>query len=74
MSRNAPLRKVVGTIQVKHGNSLLPITKEVYECGHIYNPKQDIVGITSASKRRCNGCLIGKKPDLTQEQIEAIKI
>lgn len=41
-----PLRKIVGT----------NAGKEVLECGHEQRPREDFVGVTNASRRRCDYC------------------
>ncbi|MCY9226020.1 hypothetical protein MOF05_21495 [Bacillus haynesii] len=73
VNRN-PLRKVIGTIQVKSSpGALYSIPMEVYECGHYAPTKQDIIGEYEAVRRRCAKCGSGKPPQLTNLEIEQIK-
>jgi hypothetical protein len=45
-----PLRKVV-SVEYKAG-----VPFETYECGHVEIAKQDLMGYTNASRRRCRKC------------------
>lgn len=59
VNRN-PLRKVIGTIQVKFSSdALYSIPMEVYECGHYAPTKQDIIGEYEVVRRRCAKCEVG---------------
>ncbi|QII26915.1 hypothetical protein G3M81_23260 [Bacillus paralicheniformis] len=69
-----PLRKIIGTIQVKISpDGIYSITMEAYECGHYAPPKQDIVGEYVSVKRRCAKCGSGKPSQLTILEMEQIK-
>ncbi|MBW7632584.1 hypothetical protein K1I48_03660 [Bacillus licheniformis] len=73
VNRN-PLRKVIGTIQVKFSSdALYSIPMEVYECGHYAPTKQDKIGEYEVVRRRCAKCGSGKPPQLTNLEIEQIK-
>lgn len=37
---------------------------DVYECGHVRPPKQDIYGPTNAVRRRCGMCRDGRPADI----------
>lgn len=57
--RTAPLRKVIGTLQVEAGEYLgemLYYTHELYECFHHEMPRQDFIGDYHAERRRCGQC------------------
>jgi hypothetical protein len=56
-----PLRKILGTrmvpLKLADGrDSEYSILHEVLECGHTMRPREDFVGETNASKRRCTQC------------------
>jgi hypothetical protein len=51
----APLRKIVGY----DGH------REVLECGHTQNPREDFIGETNAVRRRCQKCAAGSPPNAT---------
>lgn len=58
----APLRKVIGHIQIEAGYHeatcmTLYYTHELLECFHHQMQKQDIYGPTNATKRRCHACV-----------------
>ncbi len=60
--RKAPLRKIIATDILPVGvgtiyEASVSILQEVYECGHVSLPKEDIYGRTNAVKRRCMDCL-----------------
>lgn len=48
--RNAPLRRVVEVVPGEYGRL------EVLSCGHSMRPRSDMIGETSASRRRCLEC------------------
>ena len=57
--RNAPLRKVIGTLQVEAGEfmgEMLYYNHELLECFHHQMPKQDFIGEYHAARRRCGQC------------------
>lgn len=49
--RLGPLRKVVAEFHDENG-----VQRERLECGHVINRKQDAVGYTNATRRRCRYC------------------
>ncbi|MCM3227525.1 hypothetical protein [Terribacillus saccharophilus] len=75
MRTNAnPLLKIIGTILVKISpDSTVKLKKEVYECGHYAEPKQDIIGEYAAVKRRCHKCKLEKPAQLSSSEIERVK-
>lgn len=55
----APLRKVIGHIQIEAGEfrgEMLYYTHELLECFHHQPQKEDIYGPTNAARRRCLQC------------------
>jgi hypothetical protein len=57
----APLRKVIGHIEIEAGYSedlcgMLYYNHELLECFHHQAQKQDIYGPTNAARRRCLQC------------------
>lgn len=53
-TRFAPYRKIVG----EEPDERHPIlTNEVLECGHRQRPREDMIGRTYPSRRRCVACL-----------------
>jgi hypothetical protein len=46
-----PLRRVVGEETTERG-----VVVEVLECGHRVHPREDFIGRTYATKRRCARC------------------
>lgn len=58
--KHAPLRKVIGTLQVEAGEyrgEMLYYTHELLECFHHQMPRQDFMGEYHAERRRCGACL-----------------
>jgi len=63
-----PLRKIVGTkmvpIMIGDKPSQYEVLHEVLECGHTMRPREDFVGETNATKRRCRQCFQENKPEV----------
>lgn len=60
-ANTAPLRKVIGELQVEAGEfqgEMLYYTHELYECFHHEMPKQDFIGDYHAVRRRCRQCAV----------------
>jgi hypothetical protein len=75
-TNKGPLRKIIAyPVALPSGIGLFPSDKwgtgtlgfEVYECGHVDLPKQDIYGDTFAVRRRCRFCRDGKPQHVTIE-------
>jgi len=57
-----PLRRVLGLVDVT-GPRGVPFLHELYECGHTRVPKEDRIGRTNATRRRCAKCARGAAPE-----------
>lgn len=73
VARPWPLRRVVGTMPHPNYPDEPTMVREVYECGHIFRPKQLAHGYTQVSKRRCIACAEGRAPDLTPKEVKRIE-
>lgn len=51
MAEIRPLQKIVGQRRNEHG-----VVLDVLECGHEQHERQDIIGPTNATRRRCQKC------------------
>lgn len=64
MPPTPPLRKVIGDRPHPQFPNYPELSQEVYECGHVARPKQDIYGTTVSARRRCRACMEGRPPDV----------
>lgn len=54
----APLRRIVGLVTARpNGDNYGHVYLEELECSHLAMNKQDIIGATRPTRRRCRQCL-----------------
>lgn len=72
VGKPSPLRLVIGTTPHPDYPNDPTLVREVYECGHIFRPKQLAYGYTQVTRRRCIACAEGRVPDLTPQEMKRI--